>query len=134
MGKGPEKTFVQRRYTRARERCSRITRNIREMEMKTLMNYYCQTVRMASKKKRQANAAEIRRKGSPGYTAGGTNWYSRWGKSREGSSETENTTTIRSSFGYVSKESKGTNQAIWTPIFMAIIYNKQNMETDLTVH
>ena len=65
MGEGPEKTFVQRRYTKAREKMLR-SLNIRDMQMKTMMKYHCQAVRMASiKKKRQQMLQGARRTGNP---------------------------------------------------------------------
>lgn len=98
-----------------------------------MMNYYCQTVRMASiKKKRQQMPQRIRRKGKPSTllvalqtgTAAGE-------KSREGPQRLRTQLPYDPAFGYVSKESKGTNSKRYMDphIHSSIIYNKQNMET-----
>ena len=100
MGKGPEKTFVQSRYTRAHEKMLRIAKYQRNANENT-MNYHCQTVRMARIKKEETTiATERRRKGSPSKPSvalqTGTATVE---SSTEGPQKTKITTTRRSSFG-----------------------------------
>lgn len=103
------------------------------MEMKTLMKYYCQTVRMASiKKKRQQMPQRIRRKGKPSTLLVALQSGTATGeKSREGPQRLKTQPPYDPAFGYVSKESQGSKSKRYmdSHIHSSIIYNKQNMET-----